>query len=163
MSLNPSSLADAFESAWKQQSPDEAIVAMKEAKAVSQFIDQGQTGMKGVPVSAAGISGLANCLDNTRKSRPPSPEISAKQESMGIHAMLTSTITSGGKHGSGGFMSGSPGQLGSDLGKLYKDQLPSEQLVAVKKAKIIDAYVKSCTFYGCGVPPDMTPDISPIT
>ncbi len=144
-------------------SPAEMIVAQKEANGISQFIDTGQTAMGGVPTSAVGIPMLANCLSRIWKSKLPAYELVGKQESIAIHAMVMGTLTAGGKHGVGGFMVGNAALMGNGLGKLYKDQLPSEELVAFKKAKIIDSHVKSCIFRGSGVGPDYTPDISGLT
>ncbi len=156
-------LANEFESAWRSQNPSEMPTAQKEAKAISAFIDSGMTAMGGVPSSAPMLSVLANDLASIWQAKMPGADIIAQKEALAIHTMLTGTITSGGKHGVGGFMSGSPAALGNDLAGIYKDQMPSENMVAMKKAQAIDSYVKSCVFRGSGVGPDFVPDISGLT
>ncbi len=163
MPLMNMSLANEFESAWKVMNPAEMPTAMKEAKAVSAFIDTGMTAMGGVPVSSQGIPTMANELVSLWQSKLPDVKLVANKEASIIHNLLMGAITAGGKHGVGGFQSGNMAQMANDLSKLYKDKLPSTALVAMKKAKIIDSHVKSCIFRGCGVPTDMTPDISGLT
>jgi len=160
MALNPITLADTLELAWKAKSPVPMIPAKKMSNAISQFINGGQTAMMGVPNSSVGVSPLATLLANTWKSRLPHAQLVAKKEAVGIHQMVMATTTSGGKHGVGGFMSGSDSLMVDDFARLYKSFLSNERLVALKKAKIIDSYLKACIFRGSGVPPDWTPDVS---
>jgi hypothetical protein len=163
MALIPTLLADKFEAAWKAKSPAPIIPAQKEANAISQFIDGGQTAFMGVPKSSAGIPLLATLLANTWKSRLPDAQLVGKKEAAGIHQMVMATITSGGKHGVGGFMAGTDSLLADDLARTYKSYLPSEKLVAMKKARNIDTYLKSQVFRGSGVSPEYTPDISSLS
>ena len=158
--LNSSTLANDLEGAYGKRSVP-AVTGQKKAKAFSQFIDQGQTAQKGVPVSAPGIAGLASEYANTWEKRLPA-DVSAKKEAIAEHNLIVATTTSGGKHGVGGFMSGSPASYAQDLAKLFKKRLPT-QLMAVKEAKLKDQYVKSLTFQGSGVAPDFVPDISPLS
>lgn len=163
MPLIPPDLANKYESAWKAKSPAEAIVAQKEAKAMSSYVDTGLTAMGGVPTSTPGMPGLASNLESLWKSHAPNEDIVGKQESLAIHNLIMATMTSGGKHGVGGFMSGTPSALGNDLASFYKSHQPNETLAALKKAKIVDSYLKSITWRGSGTPPDFVPDISSLS
>ncbi|MCG8339336.1 MAG: hypothetical protein MJE63_32920 [Proteobacteria bacterium] len=163
MPLNYANLANEFESAWKAKNPSEMVTAIKEAKAISAFIDSGITAMGGVPTSAPMIPVLANELAGMWQSKLPNEDLVGKQEAKAIHGMIMGTMTAGGKHGVGGFMSGSPAGLANELASLYKQHLPAESLAAIKKAKAIDSYVKSCIFRGSGVGPDYIPDISSLS
>lgn len=160
MTLNPSPLADGYESAWKKKSPAEIIVAKKEANELSQYFDKGQTAMKGVPSSASGISLLAESLANVWKAKLPDGILVGKKESIAIHQMVMQIKTSGGKHGTGGFMSGSCQLLGENLGRLHNSYPANERLAAIKRSRHIDTYFKEIMFLGTGIAPDFVPDIS---
>ena len=163
MALNPATLADSLESAWKAKSPAPGIPAQKLANAISQFINGGQTAMMGVPNSSGGISLTAMTLESSWNAKLPNAQLVAKKEANAIHQMVMATITSGGKHGVGGFMSGSDSLMADDFARLYKSFQPNEKLVALKKAKIIDSYLKACVFRGSGTPPDYIADISSVS
>lgn len=160
MPLVFANLANEYESAWSAKHPSEMVTAIKEAKALSAFIDSGMTAMGGVPRSAPMVSILANELASLWSSKLPNEEMVGKKEAAAIHTMVMGTMTSGGKHGVGGFMAGSPAGLANDLASLYKKHLLTEALAAIKKAQMIDSYLKSCIFRGSGVGPDFIPDIS---
>lgn len=119
--------------------------------------------MGGVPNSSSAIPLLATSLESTWRSRLPDAQLVAKKEANAIHQMVMMTGTSGGKHGVGGFNSGSDSLMGDEFARLYKNRLPKERLVAIKKAKIIDTHVKTCVYRGSGVGPDWVPDISSLS
>ncbi len=163
MPLNPNLVADSLESVWRKQSPDEMIPARRIATSISQYIDSGQTAMMGIPSSSPGISQLSDELRKVWKDQKPDAVLVGLKEAKAIHNMVQATTTAGGKHGVGGFQSGSEALMAEQFSKLYRDKMNDERLIALKKARILDSYLKSCVFRGCGVGPDFIPDISGLT
>lgn len=161
MPLIPNQYSNTVKAAYKKRNSARIITAMKKARAFSQFTDSGITSMGGIPLTSSGISQLSNQYVSIWKKHHPSP-LGSKKEAKAEHALLKGAITSGGKHGIGGWMSGDFSSYASQLGNLWKKQFPTG-LMVIKEGKMKDTFVKGQIFHGKGIGPDFTPDISGLT
>ena len=161
MPLIPSQYSNAVKPAYEKKNSARIITAQKKATAFSQFTDKGVTAMGGVPVTSHGISLLANQYVSTWEKNLPA-KLGAKKEAKAEHGLLKGAITSGGKHGVGGWMSGDFNAYASQLDSLW-DKLLKVSLMTMKEGKLKDTFVKGQLFNGKGVAPDFVPDISGVT
>ena len=161
MPLIPSQYSNTVKSAYEKRNSARIITGMKKARAFSQFIDSGITAMGGIPVTSHGIPQLANQYVSIWKKRLPS-EIGARKEANSEHLLLKIAITSGGKHGIGGWISGDFNVYANQLGNLWKKRL-LVGLMSIKEGNLKDTFVKGQVYHGKGVPPDYTQDISGLT
>ncbi len=161
MPLIPIQYSNAIKPVYEKKNSARFITAKKKSTAFSQFIDSGITAMGGIPVTSHGVYPLANQYVSIWKKNYLS-KIGARKEAKAEHGLLKVAKTLGGKHGTGGWMSGSFASYAVQLGNLWNKRLITP-LMVVKEGKLKDTFVKEQIFHGTGVGPDYTQDYSGLT